>query len=255
MTQVNATTARAGGEQMASGTSQDQSRMIITIDGPAGTGKTTVAHRLSSRLGLDSLDTGAMYRAIALRSLEDGIAPTDQDAIIDVADSVRLDFDWEITPPALLVDGHPVGDRIRLEDVDQRVSAVAGIPRVRAILVRAQRAIADKHPRLVTEGRDQGSVVFPDAEFRFYLDASPVVRARRRVQQLKAAGQPADVDEVRAAIEARDLRDEGRTDGPLRVPDGATIIDTSELTLDQVVTRLGDLVEDWMKGHPEKSLP
>jgi len=222
--------------------------MIITIDGPAGTGKSTVAQRLSTRLALDSLDTGAMYRAIALRSLDLGMPPEDHPGMIEVADRVRLDFDWSASPPALLVDGAPVGDRIRREDVDERVSIVAGLPEIRSILVRAQREIADKHPGLVTEGRDQGSVVFPDAQFRFYLDASPEVRARRRVQQLQQSGQSADHFEVLQAIEARDRRDESRSDGPLRVPDGATIVDTSELSLDEVVSRLVGIVEASIGG-------
>lgn len=227
----------------------DRERMVITIDGPAGTGKTTVAHRLAERLGLDSLDTGAMYRAVALRSLEESVDPDDDAGMAQVAEAVRLDFDWSTTPPALLLDGIALGERIRTERVDERVSAVAGIPRVRAHLVEMQRAIAAKHPRLVTEGRDQGSVVFPDAEFRFYLDASPEVRADRRVRQSRESGQPADFEEVLRAIRERDRRDETRLDGPLKVPDGATRIDTSALTLDEVVDRLEATVEAAAAGR------
>jgi len=217
-------------------------RMVITIDGPAGTGKTSVAHQLAERLELDSLDTGAMYRAVALRTIIKQVDPSDVDGIALAARQIELDFDWSSNPPALLVDGVPVGQRIREEDVDDRVSVVAGNPQVRGRMVRAQRSIAAKHPRLVTEGRDQGSVVFPDAQFRFYLDASPEVRANRRVLQSRSSGQSADYDEVLRSIRNRDRRDETRTDGPLKVPEGATTLDTSELSLETVVDRLVELV-------------
>ncbi len=216
--------------------------MVITIDGPAGTGKTSVAHQLAERLELDSLDTGAMYRAVALKTILKQVDPSDVDGIALAAREIELDFDWASNPPALLMDGVPVGQRIREEDVDDRVSVVAGNPQVRGRMVRAQRSIASKHPRLVTEGRDQGSVVFPDAQFRFYLDASPEVRAHRRVLQSRRSGQPADYDEVLRSIRNRDRRDETRTDGPLKVPEGATTLDTSELSLENVVDRLVELV-------------
>ncbi len=216
--------------------------MVITIDGPAGTGKTSVARQLAERLELDSLDTGAMYRAVALKTILKQVDPSDVDGIALAAREIELDFDWASNPPALLMDGVPVGQRIREEDVDDRVSVVAGNPQVRGRMVRAQRSIASKHPRLVTEGRDQGSVVFPDAQFRFYLDASPEVRAHRRVLQSRRSGQPADYDEVLRSIRNRDRRDETRTDGPLKVPEGATTLDTSELSLENVVDRLVELV-------------
>jgi cytidylate kinase len=222
--------------------SSGKGRMVITIDGPAGTGKTSVAQRLANRLSLDSLDTGAMYRAVALRSIFKHLDPSDVEGIALAARDIEFDFDWSSNPPALLVDGVPVGERIRKEDVDDRVSVVAGNPQVRERLVRAQRAIAANHPRLVTEGRDQGSVVFPDAQFRFYLHATPEVRADRRVQQSRRSGESVDFDEVLRSIKNRDLRDETRTDGPLKVPDGATMLDTSELTLEAVVDWLVELV-------------
>lgn len=223
-------------------------RMIITIDGPAGTGKTSVAHELAARLGLDSLDTGAMYRAIALVSIEKKIDPEDADEIAQAASASTLDFDWSQTPPQILLDGQVVGDRLREEDVDERVSIVAGNARVREELVKAQRAIAASHPRLVTEGRDQGSVVFPDAEMRFYLDARPVVRAERRVDQLRATGQVADLKEVLHSIEARDRRDETRHDSPLQIPEGAIMIDTSDMSLEEVVDQLEAAVRERAAG-------
>ena len=231
--------------------SSGELRMVITIDGPAGTGKTSVAHLLADRLGLDSLDTGAMYRAVALRSIDQHVDPENSDGIAQAALDIELDFDWSSNPPELLVDGTPVGDRIREEDVDDRVSVVAGNPRVREHMVRVQRAIAEKHPRLVTEGRDQGSVVFPHAEHRFYLDATPEVRAERRVRQSRRSGQDVDFEEVLRSIKNRDLRDETRKDGPLKVPEGATLLDTSELELSDVVERLVVLVHATTPGSSE----
>ena len=232
------------GNHPMSSQSLESKRMIITIDGPAGTGKSSVAQMLAARLGLDSLDTGAMYRGIALVTIERGIDPSAPEQVARIAADCELDFDWTQSPPALLLNGSMPGERIREEDVDRRVSIVAGNPEVRTILVEAQRAIASRHPRLVTEGRDQGSVVFPDAEFRFYLDASPEVRADRRVRQSRESGLPADFDDVLEAIKARDHRDETRKDGPLAVPEGATRIDTSTLGLETVVDRLESMVLD-----------
>ena len=154
--------------------------MILTIDGPAGSGKTTVAHALARHLGLDSLDTGAMYRSVALLAIEAGVKPEDHQAVVALAREHRIDFDWSTVPPRILLDDRDVDARLRQTDVSEIVSRIAGIPELRNAMVDAQRAIAARHPRLVTEGRDQGSVVFPDAEVRFYLDADSGVRATRR---------------------------------------------------------------------------
>lgn len=226
-------------------------RLIITIDGPAGTGKTSVAHELASRLGIDSLDTGAMYRAIALIAIENDLDIEDHDAIVQELASHVLDFDWSSTPPVILLDGRNVESRIREDDVNQLVSKIANIGALRKELVNAQRRIADGHPRLVTEGRDQGSVVFPDAEFRFYLDASPRIRAERRTAQLRRREQPVDEEEILHSIEERDHRDETRSDGPLLVPEGAIRIDTGKLTLVGVVDELESVIRDGLSRSQE----
>lgn len=217
---------------------------IVTIDGPAGTGKSTVAHRLARRLGLEFLDTGAMYRAAALRALETGIDPADGDRVAALVRDLEIRFDWRRDPPELLVDGDAVGERIRTQDVTRAVSAVASNPSVRAAMVEAQREIASLHPRLVTEGRDQGSVVFPDAHVRIYLDARPEVRARRRVEQLAAKGIIISEAEVLAQIIARDHMDSSRRDGPLVCPKGADVVDTSDIDIDLVIDRLEEIVRE-----------
>lgn len=217
-------------------------RFIVTIDGPAGTGKSTVAHWLAKRLGLEFLDTGAMYRAAALAALDRGIDPSDGERVALLVRELDLSFDWTSDPPELFADGRAVGERIRTPEVTRAVSAVASNPTVRAEMVRAQRAIAARHPRLVTEGRDQGSVVFPDADVRIYLDARPEVRARRRVEQLALKGIATDEAEVLAQILERDRIDSTRRDGPLVCPSGADVVDTSDIEVGAVIDRLAELV-------------
>ncbi len=212
--------------------------VIVTMDGPAGTGKSSVAWRLAERLGLEVLDTGAMYRAAAVVAIDEGVPADDGAALAARIADEGLVFDWKCRPPRLLLGGRDLTERIRDADVNQVVSIVARQQALRAAMVRAQREIGAAHPRLVSEGRDQGSVVFPDAAVRFYLDAHPEVRARRRVEQMRSQGRPADYEAVLRAIQHRDYQDETRSDGPLIVPSGAVRVDTSGCSLDQVVDML-----------------
>ncbi|MDX9911882.1 MAG: (d)CMP kinase [Phycisphaerales bacterium] len=213
--------------------------IIITIDGPAGTGKSSVARALAKHLGLDFLDTGAMYRAAAAIALDHGIDVADRAALVAKVESADLHFDWRTDPPAILAWDTPLNGRIRDLDVTSIVSGVAAIAELRAHMVRKQRLIAQQHPRLVTEGRDQGSVVFPSAALKFYLDASPAIRARRRAAQLAQAGAPAPaIEALEHEIIERDRSDSARADGPLICPDDAVIVDTSHLTFAEVVGRL-----------------
>jgi cytidylate kinase len=222
--------------------------LVITLDGPAGSGKSTVARELARRLGLEFLDTGAMYRGLTALCLDRGIDPVAQpDAAIAIAGRTEMWFDWAADPPRLhaRIAGEPgrdVTDRLRADDVTGRVSPIAAMPEVRHVLVAQQQRIGREHPRLVTEGRDQGSVVFPDAQMKFYMDAIPPVRARRRALELRAAGRQADEGEILRQIMERDQRDAGRSVGPLTCPAGATRIDTSNLTFEQVVTLVEKLV-------------
>lgn len=223
--------------------------VIVTIDGPAGTGKSSVAGKLAQRLELEFLDTGAMYRAAALLSIERAVSPDDGRGVAAAVRAARLRFAWGSARPSLVIAGpggvdRDISERIRELDVSAVVSIVAGCPEVRAVMVAEQRRIAAEHPRLVTEGRDQGSVVFPDAAVRFFLDADPSVRAARRLAQLESAGKAVDAEAVVDDISRRDRLDASRAEGPLVRPAGAIEVDTTRLTLDEVVDRLETIVRD-----------
>lgn len=223
-------------------------RLIVTIDGPAGTGKSAVSHRLAAELGIACLDTGAMYRCVALLADRERLDAADASSIMPAIEAHSIDFDWSATPPAARLDGEPVGAAIRTPEIGRLVSVVAAVPEIRMAMVAAQRRIADTHPRLVTEGRDQGSVVFPDAEVRFYLTADARVRAQRRTRQLRATGHEADEAEVLRAIEARDALDMSREIGPLIRPEGAILVDTTHMSREQVVQRLAREVRSIVDG-------
>lgn len=222
----------------------EMKRLIVTIDGPAGTGKSSVARDLANRLGLEFLDTGAMYRAATSLAIDRGVSLRDDHAISQLVRDADLRFDWETDPPTLLARGKSVMHRLRDRDVNESVSPVSLLPGVRRVLVESQRRIGESHPRLVSEGRDQGSVVFFDAEVKFYLDAGQRVRAERRADQLRAMGQDADIDEIERQIAERDLRDSTRDIAPLICPEDAFVIDTSSISQDEVVSRLIEIIRE-----------
>jgi cytidylate kinase len=217
-------------------------RLIITIDGPAGTGKSSVARDLALRLGLDFLDTGAMYRAATALAIDLGVDPADEIAVADLTRAADMRFDWTTDPPTLYSFGRPLTSRLRQPDVTALVSPVSSLAAVRRVLVERQRRIGEVHQRLVSEGRDQGSVVFYDADMKFYLDASPAVRAVRRAEQLRQMGQRADPSVIEADIRERDQRDSTRAVGPLTCPSDALRFDTSALDRPGVVNELVRLV-------------
>lgn len=206
--------------------------MIITIDGPAGSGKSTLARSLAARLGLSFLDTGAMYRAVTLVALEHDLDPMDGEACTRLAEQLELCFDAQ---GRILIDGRPAEPLIRSETVTKAVSAVSAHPGVRRSLVRAQRAEAERRGGLVAEGRDMGSVVFPNAPHKFFLTASARVRAERRCLEL---GAPERLAEIQADIELRDHLDSSRKDSPLVCASDAVRVDTDRLSREQVVERL-----------------
>jgi cytidylate kinase len=199
---------------------------VIAIDGPAGSGKSTVARAVAQRLGLDYLDTGAMYRSVAFACLRRGIDPADSEKVAALAPSLTIEVAGQVT-----VDGEDATAAIRGPDVTKAVTAVASNPEVRAEMVRRQRQWADERDGGVVEGRDIGSVVFPDAEVKVYLTASDEERARRRSHEVKAD----DVSAVAADIARRDHADSTRTASPLHVAEGATVIDTTGRTVDEIV--------------------
>ena len=211
---------------------------IITIDGPAGTGKSSVASQLAGRLGLEFLDTGAMYRAATVVAIESEVDLKDGPALASAVRAAQMHFDWATDPPRIMLGDRDVSERIRDLDVSERVSVVAAQPELRAVLIERQRAIGAAHPRLVTEGRDQGSAVFPNAPLRFFLHADEAIRAERRVRQLRDAGKTVDIEVIRADIQRRDRLDAGRRDSPLVRPDGAIDLDTTRLTLAEVVDEM-----------------
>src|SRR5258706_8071791 len=212
--------------------------MIITIDGPAGTGKSTVARVVAEQLGFDFLDTGAMYRAVGLAALRRNSNLDDSRELAFVARHCRITFDFSQSPPTVLLNDEPVGHLLRGSDATRAASYVAAVPAIRMQLVEEQRAIGNERENLVTEGRDQGTVVFPDAELKFYLDASPQERARRRVKQLRDPGEIVDHNAILSEIMTRDQRDSSRTVGPLAVPRDALVIDTTLMSEDQVIARI-----------------
>jgi cytidylate kinase len=214
------------------------SAMILTIDGPAGTGKSTVAQEVARRLSFDFLDTGAMYRALGLAALRRGADLSDVRELSFVAKHARIAFDWSQNPPAVLLNGEPVSHLLRGGQATRAASFIAVVPAIRQRLVAEQRRIGEERANLVTEGRDQGSVVFPDAKLKFYLDAQPAERARRRAAQLRARGEIVDMAALLADIIARDTRDQSRAVGALTIPTGAQVIDTTHLSEDQVVARI-----------------
>jgi CMP/dCMP kinase len=207
--------------------------IVIAIDGPAGAGKSTVGRALAERLGLDYLDTGAMYRAVTFAALRRGLDPADDDDVAKVSECLEL----TVAHDAVTVDGVDATVEIRGREVTAAVSAVAANSRVRSELVRRQREWVRARGGGVVEGRDIGSVVFPDAALKLYVTATPRVRAERRVAEIGG-----DVDDVEASIIERDRKDSTRADSPLTETSDAVVVDTSGLSIDEVVDHLMALV-------------
>lgn len=207
--------------------------LVIAIDGPAGAGKSTIAKALARRLHIEYLDTGAMYRGVTFAALRRGLEATDIEAVARVAREVA----FVQTADSLIVDGFDATSEIRSAAVDAAVSHVAANSAVRDEMRTRQRAWIAEHGGGVVEGRDIGSVVFPDATLKVYLVASPLVRAQRRVAQ-----HGGNVDEIARAIAERDERDSTREDSPLRKMPDAVVVDTSERTVDQVIDEIERLV-------------
>ncbi|MCG6942159.1 MAG: (d)CMP kinase [Thiohalocapsa sp.] len=210
---------------------------VITVDGPSGTGKGTIAARLASLLGWHVLDTGALYRCVGLAAVQRGVALDDDAALGDLANGLHIGFDGE----RVLLDGSDVSSDIRTAAAGEHASRVAACPAVRRALWRLQRE-AVRPPGLVADGRDMGTVVFPEAEVKIYLDASPEVRVERRYKQLKEKGMDANVPDLARELAERDRRDRERSVSPMEPAADAVVIDTSSLGIEAVlVAVLGEV--------------
>jgi cytidylate kinase len=213
-------------------------KFIIAIDGPSGAGKGTIARTLAQQLGYRHIDTGAMYRAVAWMAAHDGVALDDEAGVASVARHAAMGVEDGVVS----IDGHDVTRAIRTPEMDKAAAAVARLPRVREILVARQRGYGEGGG-VVMEGRDIGTVVFPDAEVKIYLDASEEERARRRANDAAHAGSHAGQAAVAEAIKARDASDTTRTVSPLTIASDATYIDTTSMPIDRVVATVLDLVK------------
>jgi len=218
---------------------------VITIDGPSGVGKSTVSRRVAAKLGFTYLDTGAMYRAVAFKCHQSGINTDDETALKAVLDT----FDIQLIPALseeedvqVVLDGVNISDRIRTQEISMMASAVSALKPVRDILTKMQQEMGARG-KIVAEGRDTGTVVFPGAAWKFYLDASPDERARRRVNQLRQMGQEVNEQEIVAQIIKRDRDDSERTIAPLKAAPDAVRIDSTILGLDEVVQCVLEVVQ------------
>ncbi|MGO9243217.1 MAG: (d)CMP kinase [Verrucomicrobiia bacterium] len=205
---------------------------VVAVDGPAASGKSTVSRALAKMLGYHYVDTGAMYRAITWKALEEGVDPDDTIAVIAMIHRIKLSFEVVDGQVRMLIDGKYPGNAIRDPRVTDKVSTIAAIPEVRQVLVHHQRSLT-KFGSLVMEGRDIGSVVFPDTPHKFYLEASPEVRALRRKRDLEAMKIPASQEGVQESLQSRDRKDSGRSTSPLQIALGATVIENSNLSVEE----------------------
>lgn len=218
------------------------SNILVAIDGPAGTGKSSVSKGLAQALGLRYLDTGAMYRLVTLAVLRAGVDPADADAVAEVAETVRMSVAYHPDGDLYFLAGEDVSTKIRGDEVTAAVSAVSSVPAVRNKLVARQRE-ETRQGGVVVEGRDIGTVVLPDAPLKIFLTASAETRARRRNDQNVAAGLADDYDAVLTDVGRRDHLDTTRAVSPLRAAPDAVVVDTSEMTEAQVIEHLLELVE------------
>ncbi|MGH2270404.1 (d)CMP kinase [Anaerohalosphaeraceae bacterium U12dextr] len=223
--------------------------MIITIDGPAGVGKSTVARAIARRLGAVFLDTGAMYRAVTLAAVERGISPADTEAVCKLVEVCRFEFRPEADRMRVWIDGQDKTAQIRDPKITEQVKFIASAKPLREKLVQMQRDFAASCQRIVTEGRDQGTVAFPHAAVKFFLTADPRQRALRRHQELIAAGQTITLEEVFRQQQIRDASDENREVGPLKPAPDSITIDTTTLTVDQVVSQMEQIARKIIDGR------
>lgn len=221
----------------------DNGGLIVAVDGPSGTGKSTMCRALAKRLDAKYVDTGAMYRVATLAVLRAGVDPADTAKVIEATADLPLEVSDDPDSTEVLFAGEDVKAEIRGAEVTEHVSAVSAIPEVRVNLVELQRKLARESGRAIVEGRDIGTVVLPDAPAKVFMTASAEVRAKRRYDQDVAAGREADFDAVLADVQRRDEADSSRATSPLKPADDAVLVDTSEMTPDEVLAALTEVVE------------
>lgn len=210
-----------------------QSVPVVTVDGPSGAGKGTLSALIAERLGWHFLDSGAIYRVLAVASIHHDLPLDDEEALVPLATGLDVSFVCEKDQHRVILEGEDVTDDIRNEEIGAVASQVAALPRVREALVRRQRAFKEA-PGLVADGRDMGTVIFPDAEAKIFLTASAEARAERRFAQLKAKGMDVNIARLLSDIQARDARDKSRSVAPLVPADDALTLDSTTLTIEQV---------------------
>ncbi|MDT5062017.1 MAG: CMP/dCMP kinase [Acidobacteriota bacterium] len=218
--------------------------MIIAIDGPSGAGKSTIGRMLARTLNLLYIDTGAMYRAAALAVIESGVSTMDKAATAEVVS--RADINLEGDPDSLqvMLNGRDVSSEIRTEEISHSSSVISTIPEVRRTLVNRQRKLGTRSGGVILEGRDAGTVIFPEADIKFFLTAAPEARAERRYEEDRLKERGATFEDTLADINARDRRDSTRADSPLAIADDAIVIDATELSIEEVFERMLEAIRE-----------
>lgn len=218
--------------------------MIVAIDGPAGSGKGTVAKMLEERLGFIRIDTGAMYRCIALKMLRNHITLEENEKIAMLLENTQIEFQRKEGTLIVLLDGEDVSGEIRTPAVNDFVSPVSALSQIRIKMVDLQRAMKDTAQNIVMEGRDITTVVFPDAELKIYLTASLDERARRRYEEMKASHMEVTLEEVRESIQARDENDMKKEMGALKVAEGAIILDNTDISIEATFEKVREMIKE-----------
>lgn len=221
---------------------KEESMIKVAIDGPAGAGKSSIAKAVAKKLGFVYIDTGAMYRAVAVYAIENGIEIIEKSFTDEVLDRIKIDISYDEGGQRIFLCGKDVSERIRLADASIGASNVATIPAVRLKLVELQRNLAKKSS-VIMDGRDIGTYVLPDAQVKIFLTASVEERARRRLLELVQKGQEADFEQVKKDIEYRDKNDSERKFAPLRQAEDAVLVDTSDMTIDEVIDTITKIIE------------
>lgn len=220
--------------------------IVITVDGPSGAGKGTLCHALAEKLGFNFLDSGALYRITALSAVKKGVALDDEAKLAEIGRNLDIQFLPENGEIKVILDGENVGDQIRTAQAGQNASKVAAFPLVREALLERQQAFSSEKG-LIADGRDMGTVVFPNAQIKLFLDASAEERTKRRVKQLQEKGFNANFDEILAEIKERDFRDRNRAVAPLVPAKDALLLDSTHLSIDDVIKQALDHITQYIK--------